>query len=153
MTATTCTWNEVDGVDRMGANETMSLAEDVRRDTYRSADATCRDAGRFAAAVPEAERFWSKVELGPHCWLWTDRPNRFGYGRFSRRAAPGVERRVLAHRFAYELFEGPIPDGLTLDHLCETPACVRPEHLEPVTNAENVRRRHARRRLRNGVTA
>ena len=141
-------WNEVDGVDRMGANEDMSLAEDIRRDTYRSGDATCRVAGRFTVAVSEAERFWSKVELGPGCWLWLDRPNRFGYGRFSRRIAPGVEQRVLAHRFAYELFEGPIPDGLTLDHLCETPACVRPEHLEPVTNAENVRRRWERQRLR-----
>jgi HNH endonuclease len=142
-------WNEGDGVDRMSGTINEELEENVRRDNCRSAGATCRDAGRFAAAVPEAERFWSKVELGPCCWLWLGRPNRFGYGRFTR----SDRVVVLAHRFAYELFEGPIPEGLTLDHLCETPACVRPEHLEPVTNAENVRRRWERQRHRNGEAA
>ena len=44
---------------------------------------------------------------------------------------------VRAHRFAYELLSGPVPEGLELDHLCRTRACVRPDHLEPVTAAEN----------------
>lgn len=133
----------------MGANEEMSLAEDVGQTTYRSAGATCRVAGRFVAVQSEAERFWSKVELGPGCWRRKGRPNRWGYVRFCN--AAGVM--VLAHRFAYELFEGPIEDGLTLDHLCETPDCVRPEHLEPVTNAENVRRRWERQRAREEAAA
>jgi hypothetical protein len=59
---------------------------------------------------------------------------------------PGTYVTVKAHRFAYMLLVGAIPPGLTLDHLCGQPACVRPEHLEPVTNAENLRRRHARQR-------
>ncbi len=121
---------------------------------YRSAEPTCRDSGRFVAAVPELERFWGHVDRShpSGCWLWLGTPNRFGYGRFSRRVAPGQEQRVLAHRMAYELTVGPIPAGLTIDHLCEQTLCVRPDHLEPVTNSENVRRRHARRRLLNGAT-
>ncbi len=52
-------------------------------------------------------------------------------------------RKVYVHRFSYELHIGPIPEGLVIDHLCRTPACVNPDHLEPVTNAENVRRGEA----------
>lgn len=69
------------------------------------------------------------------CWIWTATKNRKGYGSF------GVDgRNLLAHRVAYELFVAPIPEGLTLDHLCRVPACINPEHLEPVTMQENFRR-------------
>ena len=47
---------------------------------------------------------------------------------------------VLAHRFAYELLRGPIPEGMTIDHLCRTRSCVNPEHFEVVTRGENVLR-------------
>lgn len=57
---------------------------------------------------------------------------RWGYGYITI-----AGRGRLAHRAAYELLVGPIPDGLTLDHLCRRPACVNPEHLEPVTQREN----------------
>lgn len=56
----------------------------------------------------------------------------------------GGGRTGLAHRVAYEALVGRIPDGLTLDHLCENKRCVNPDHLEPVTRAENLRR-HAER--------
>lgn len=125
----------------------LDMEEKVRQLPYRPVDPTCRVDGRFVVAVPEVDRFWSKVDRDPDCWLWLGLRNAYGYGRFF---IPGGER--LAHRYAYEFEVGPIPEGLTLDHLCETPACVRPDHLEPVTNAENLRRRHARRRLLNGVT-
>jgi len=49
-------------------------------------------------------------------------------------------QRVYAHRAFYERYRGPIPDGLHLDHLCRNPPCVNPDHLEPVSNAENLRR-------------
>lgn len=117
---------------------------------YHPAEPTCRDNGRFVSVVPEVDRFWSKVDQADPsgCWLWLGGVNRFGYGRFAATSAD----LVLAHRYAYELVVGPIPAGLTLDHLCERPPCVRPDHLEPVTNSENLRRRHARRRLLNGAT-
>jgi len=74
------------------------------------------------------------------CWIWTACVNRDGYGKIS---VSGRDR--VAHRVAYELLVGPIPDGMQLDHLCRTLACVNPEHLEPVTPGENQRRGYAAR--------
>ena len=69
------------------------------------------------------------------CWLWHGTKNNMGYGKLTRgRRGEGL---VYAHRLAYELFVGPIPEGLTIDHLCRTPACVNPQHLEPTTMREN----------------
>lgn len=99
-----------------------------------------------------ADRFWQYVEKTDGCWIWTaGRKN--GYGNFSVTEG-GVERMVQAHRFAYELEHGPIPDGMTLDHLCHTAevatcttsadcphrACVRPDHLAPMSLRENIQR-------------
>jgi hypothetical protein len=98
------------------------------------------------------ERFWPKVNkdgpvsvhrpaLGP-CWLWTAYIYPDGYGRL-RVAKATTERRwtwALAHRLAYEMLVGPIPEGLTIDHLCRVHACVNPRHMEPVTQGENVLR-------------
>ncbi len=83
----------------------------------------------------DAERFWVKVDLTGDCWEWTASKNKKGYGRFRFQ---GETR--LAHRVAYEMIVGPIPFGLTLDHLCRNHGCVRPEHLEPVTQRVNVER-------------
>jgi hypothetical protein len=81
-------------------------------------------------------RFWAKVKRGAddECWLWLGA--RSGkYGRFNPSS-----HTVYVHRWSYEKFVGPIPDGLTIDHLCGTPLCVNPSHLEAVTLAENIRR-------------
>src|SRR5271156_702025 len=70
------------------------------------------------------------------CWIWLQKKDKSGYGRVCRTGYKSTG----AHRHMYEMFNGPIPEGLHLDHLCKVPSCVRPEHLEPVTNAENVQR-------------
>lgn len=82
-----------------------------------------------------AERFWRKVTKTDRCWLWTGSLQSRGYG-----CVGFGGKRYLAHRLAYEWLVGPIPDGLTIDHLCRVKACVNPAHLEPVTGAENTRR-------------
>ena len=84
---------------------------------------------------PTIERFDEKVERTPDCWLWNATRNNQGYGQFW-----DGEDTVLAHRWSYEHFVAPIPVGLVLDHLCRTPACVNPNHLEPVTQHENILR-------------
>lgn len=81
------------------------------------------------------ERFWAKVAVGDECWTWTASGNGQGYGKFYASGKP-----VYAHRYAYELLVGRIPEGLSLDHLCRNPGCVNPDHLEPVTHAENLKR-------------
>lgn len=117
-------------------------------DVYRSRGVSSRDSGRYHSERSESERFWSKVDRSDPegCWVWLGQRNAWGYGHFRRTLVPGTHVAVKAHRFAYELVVGQIPAGLTLDHMCGRPACVRPDHLEPVTNIENLRRRHARRR-------
>lgn len=77
------------------------------------------------------------MDVKPPCWIWTgDLSSRNGYGQIKLAG----RKRTGAHRASYETFIGPIPAGLVIDHLCRTPACVNPEHLEPVTQRENLRR-------------
>ncbi len=94
------------------------------------------------------ERIRSKFVPEPNtgCWLWTA-GSQFGYGRIWQN---DTKRMALAHRVAYEILVGPVPDGLQLDHLCRQRCCVNPAHLEPVTGTENQRRmpREIRKRPR-----
>ena len=72
------------------------------------------------------------------CWLWfgaTD--GRKGYGRVQ----PGkAHRHRQAHRLSYDLHKGPIPEGLVVDHICNNPSCVNPDHLQAITQLENMKR-------------
>ena len=84
----------------------------------------------------DAERFWQKVNKTDGCWLWTGATSsegRYGTATLNKTLQP-------AHRVAYQLVVGPIPDGLDLDHLCRRTLCVRPDHLEPVDHRTNVLR-------------
>lgn len=83
---------------------------------------------------PVAARLWEKVPSRPTegCWLWIGCPKPNGYGVLRVGG-----KNVYAHRLSYELLVGPIPDGLTIDHLCGVRNCVNPAHLEPVTRGEN----------------
>jgi len=85
--------------------------------------------------TPWVVRFWSKVNKTETCWLWTGAEGVRGYGNLY---VNGKFR--AAHRLAYELLVGPIPEQLHLDHLCRIRMCVNPDHLEPVTPHENVMR-------------
>ena len=91
----------------------------------------------FPLTLDEIQRFYSHLTRSADgCWLWsTDRCDAHTYGQVSLRG-----RTWMAHRIAWELLVGPIPDGLVVDHLCRRPACCNPAHLDLVTPSVNVRR-------------
>jgi HNH endonuclease len=82
------------------------------------------------------ERWRSKIRVDGHgCWLWTATLTGNGYG------LTNLDRRcIAAHRAIWQFFNGPIPHGLQMDHLCRVRRCVSPLHVEPVTASENVLR-------------
>lgn len=98
-------------------------------------------------SVPLADRFWSKVDkngpvhpvLGTPCWLWTSNTHHNGYGQIAlSRDGRAKQRWVWAHRVAWELIHGPIPEGQRVLHRCDTPLCVNEAHLFLGTQQENI---------------
>jgi hypothetical protein len=83
---------------------------------------------------------WFLLKTSPEpntgCWLWREHVGNCGYA-LVRPYLHGKNRTMLAHRLSYELFKGPIPMGLTIDHLCRVKSCVNPAHLEAVSNRVN----------------
>ena len=89
--------------------------------------------------IPLAVRLERRHRLTARgCWEWTGRRDRDGYGRMQIGGRAGRDRPV--HIVAYELFHGPIPSGLQIDHTCRNRACFCPEHIEAVTPVVNCRR-------------
>ncbi len=81
------------------------------------------------------ERFWSKVDRSNECWFWLAYKDKHGYGQFRLNG-----KTAYAHRVSYEWHKGDIPPNKSIDHICRNPSCVNPQHLEVVTQLENVHR-------------
>lgn len=87
-------------------------------------------------------RFWSHVDKSGECWNWTASRKPQGYGEF------GINRHlVYAHRLAYELTYGPIPNGMQVCHHCDNRACVRPDHLFVGDQSANMQDMVSKRRV------
>lgn len=99
-----------------------------------------------AAARPAAHRVMDRVIVDDEtgCWMWpgaTAGPATHRYGSVGTGSrSDGTRRNRATHIVTWEHFEGPVPEGLELDHLCRVTLCCNPGHLEPVTHAENLRR-------------
>lgn len=100
---------------------------------------------------PQDDRFWEKVEMIQFhpCWEWTAARQAGGYGTFQYAGKGGDWRKTVAHRVAWELANGPIPNGLCVLHRCDNPGCVRPGHLFLGSLAENNRDTARKGRTRN----
>lgn len=90
--------------------------------------------GDYMKKKPIYDRLWNRSIDVDGCWIYTGSKSE-GYGRIRYEG-----RNVPAHRLSYEFIVGEIPEGLMLDHLCRNRACINPDHLEPVTNKENILR-------------
>lgn len=92
--------------------------------------------GSCAPKRPAIDRWRDGFDVVGECWVWRGAKSTKGYATFRDDSG----KKVSVHRFAYQQFVGPIPDGLVLDHLCRNPGCCNPAHLEAVTNQVNVLR-------------
>ena len=98
--------------------------------------------GRQYRIQSNSERFWSKVNRGlpSECWEWRRHQSKDGYGLFDKWIGKDTYTSVVASRFAYGDIYGEIPTGLQIDHLCRNRLCCNPNHLELVTQQENIKR-------------
>lgn len=105
------------------------------------------EAGGAYSHEPMADRIRRfSIEADSGCWEWQLAVNKIGYGIIGVNGGS-----KFAHRMSYLSIKGPIPEGLELDHLCCNKRCVNPDHLEPVTRSENVRRGWKQRTLGTGL--
>lgn len=86
--------------------------------------------------INREDRFWKHVIKSNSCWVWKNGKTTAGYGMFMLSKKEGG---VYAHRFSYELFNGPIKKGHYICHRCDVPSCVNPKHLFSGTQKDNMR--------------
>lgn len=99
----------------------------------------------LAARVEIKDAFWQKVRKTDSCWFWTGSSDEHGYGTLNtRRSHPKIQK---AHRISWELANGPIPPGLWVLHKCDTPPCVRPDHLFLGNRSDNMKDAASKGRL------
>jgi hypothetical protein len=106
------------------------------------------------AKMDMEQRFWNGVDKSGECWIWQRAVLSTGYGSF--RVTLPERKMVTAHKYSYELANGPVPAGLVVDHVCHETRCVRPSHLRAVTRKQNgehrlVESKHARSGVRGVV--
>lgn len=120
---------------------TSRFAGEIRRDVASGSPdvVDIPQQSRAYRRRPIEDRFWEKVDKtssASGCWLWLGAKEPHGYGSFNI----GNRTNRAAHRVAYLLTVGPIPSGMTLDHLCRNTSCVNPAHLDPCTSGVNTSR-------------
>jgi len=98
-----------------------------------------------APGIPISIWFWTQVAKSEGCWLWTGTLDYHGYGRFKLQG-----KMQLAHRYAWTLKHGPVPDGMCVLHHCDNPPCNRPDHMFLGTQLDNIADRVAKERNRRG---
>lgn len=102
------------------------------------------DVPKLRPGLPRPD-FDAMLDKSGDCWLWLGRASRDGYGRYRYAGKQG-----MAHKYAWERVNGPVPDGLILRHSCDTPACCNPSHLLLGTQADNMRDKTERDRQAKG---
>jgi hypothetical protein len=107
----------------------------------------CYHANRAGRITSPEIRFWKHVDKTADCWLWTGAQCK-GYGQLS-----SPKRSRYAHRLSWEISNGDIPEGLQVLHRCDTPLCVRPDHLFLGTNTDNIEDRIKKQRYVRLITA
>lgn len=129
MTKRTCS---VNGCDRDASVKSWCRMHYMR--WYRHGDPEHPD---FKIRDPE-ESFRRRTEQQGDCLVWTGTLNNHGYGSISVKG-----REVMAHRYAWERANGPIPDGMDIDHRCNNPSCCRVSHLRVATRKQNMENRRS----------
>jgi HNH endonuclease len=120
-------------------NITQPLANNLRNGNTKSCGSLCkeRNHGQLTERIAD---IYSRIHPDPisGCWFWNGTHDTQGYSR--ARFPTGSSDPQYVHRIVYELERQSIPARLELDHLCRNPGCVNPDHLDPVTRRENLRR-------------
>lgn len=117
----------------------------------RYCDGECYHAAqRRQSADSVVTRFWGKVDKSGDCWLWTGGLIR-GYGQFNIGRFDGKQKTVYAHRYAWTIMNGPIPDDLQVCHRCDVPLCCNPNHLFLGTVQDNLDDARRKGRLVDGA--